>query len=266
LTDEKSDSHSERLRFAVQVAQEAGRLTLEYFRRSDLHVERKGDDSPVTVADRRAEEYLREQIGRHFPHDGVLGEEFPEQPGSSGYRWIVDPIDGTKSFIHGVPLYGTMVAVEHQGESVLGVIVIPALGECVYAEKGAGAWYVRGQRPPEPVQVSHCEQLSEALLLTSEVRNFDRIGRRDVYDRLQAATRLARTWGDCYGYLMVATGRAEVMIDPVVNLWDTAALQPIVEESGGTFTDWQGKRTIYASQALATNSRLLDQVLQITRS
>ena len=258
--------HSEitpRLELAVEAARSAGRITLEYFRREDLHVDRKGDDSPVTVADRQAEDHLRRRIAEQFPNDGVLGEEFPETPGTSGYRWIVDPIDGTKSFIHGVPLYGTLVGVERAGECVLGVICIPALDECVYAARGQGAWYVQDEHPPRPAKVSSRSTLGECLFLTSEVATFDQVDRRDVYHRLEKAARLTRSWGDCYGYLMVATGRADVMVDPVVNPWDLAALPPIIEEAGGSFTDWQGRRTIHSGHSIATNGRVHAAVLEI---
>ena len=254
-----------RLDLALEAGREAGRITLEYFRRDDLEVERKGDDSPVTMADRRAEAYLRRRIAEEFPGDGILGEELGERPGRSGFRWILDPIDGTKSFIHRVPLYGTLIGVEHEGRSVLGVILLPALEECVYAAAGQGAWYQFAGQPPRPARVSSRDSLSEGLFVTSEVASFDEFGRRAVYDRLQAAARLARTWGDCYGYLMVATGRAELMVDPVMNLWDAAALQPILEEAGGTFTDWQGRATIHSGEGIATNGRILEEVLAITR-
>jgi histidinol phosphatase-like enzyme (inositol monophosphatase family) len=255
-----------RLELALTTAREAGRITLRYFRRDDLAIDRKGDDSPVTAADRQAEEHLRKRIAGAFPDDGILGEEFPERPGSSGFRWILDPIDGTKSFIHGVPLYGTLVGIEHQGQSVVGVNLISALDECVYAASGGGAWYVRGDREPAPARVSTCPSLAESLFLTSEVINFDHSGRREVYDRLQAAARLTRTWGDCYGYLLLATGRAELMVDPVMEVWDAAALLPILEEAGGTFTDWQGRPTIHSREGIATNGQILDEVLAITRT
>ena len=180
---------------ALAAAREAGQITLEYFRRDDLDVERKADDSPVTVADRRAEEHLRSRIAAAFAGDAILGEEMPERPGSSPFRWILDPIDGTKSFIHGVPLYGTLVGVEHEGEPVLGVIRIPALDECVYAARGQGAWYVQARsRRGRPGSRSG-QPLAQGLFLTSEVATFDEIGRRDVYDRLQAAARLDRYLG-----------------------------------------------------------------------
>ena len=254
-----------RLELAVEAAREAGEITLEFFRRADLSVERKGDDSPVTEADRRAEEHLRRRIAEAFPDDGIFGEEYPERPGTSGFRWILDPIDGTKSFIHGVPLYGTLVGVEFEKESVAGVNLIPALDECVYAAKGEGAWYVLGDNPPVRASVSECPRLAEGLFLTSEVANFYTTGRRHVYDRLQEAARLTRTWGDCYGYLMLVTGRADLMVDPLLEVWDAAALLPILEEAGGTFTDWQGEPTIYAGEGIATNGRILEEVLAITR-
>jgi histidinol phosphatase-like enzyme (inositol monophosphatase family) len=254
-----------RLELALAAAGEAGEITLEYFRRDDLEVERKRDDSPVTVADRRAEEHLRRRIAEAFADDAILGEELPERPGSSGFRWILDPIDGTKSFIHGVPLYGTLVGLEHAGQPVAGVIRIPALQECVYAAAGQGAWYVHGQGPPRPARVSRRGPLAKSLFLTSEVATFDSIGRREVYDRLQAAARLSRSWGDCYGYLMVATGRAELMVDPVVKVWDLAPLLPIIEEAGGTFTDWQGRRTIHSGQAIATNGLIFEEVMGLVK-
>ena len=252
-----------RLELAIEAAHEAGRITLEHFRRADLEVERKGDDSPVTVADRQAEQHLRRRISEAFPDDAVLGEEFPQQPGSSSFRWILDPIDGTKSFIHGVPLYGTLVGVEHQGQPVLGLILIPALDECVYAATGQGAWYVTAGGNPQPAKVSGCSTLSEGLFLTSEVSSFSQIGRRDVYDRLETAARLSRSWGDCYGYLLVATGRAELMVDPVAAVWDLAALLPVIQEAGGTFSDWQGRPTIHSGQGVATNGRIHDEALAL---
>ncbi|MGA2620804.1 MAG: histidinol-phosphatase [Thermoguttaceae bacterium] len=252
-----------RLALALEAAREAGQITLEYFRRDDLEVERKADDSPVTVADRRAEEHLRSRIAAAFADDAILGEELPDRPGSSPFRWILDPIDGTKSFIHGVPLYGTLIGIEHVHEPVAGVIHIPALDECVYASAGQGAWYLQGRQPPRPARVSRRTPLAQGLFLTSEVATFDEIGRRDVYDRLQAAARLSRSWGDCYGYLMVATGRAELMVDPVAAVWDLAPLLPILEEAGGTFTDWQGRRTIHSGQGLATNGLVLEETLSL---
>ncbi|MBN1588754.1 MAG: histidinol-phosphatase [Pirellulales bacterium] len=252
-----------RLELAVDIAREAGRLTLDYFNRQNFEVEFKKNDSPVTVADRQAEELLRNRIAKAFPDDAIHGEEFDDRPGQNGFRWILDPIDGTKSFIHGVPLYATLVAVEHEGRSIAGVIRIPALDESVYAAVGHGAWHVVGQEPPRRARVSECPRLAEGLFVTSEVATFDEIGRRDVYDRLQSVARLSRSWGDAYGYLLVATGRAELMVDPAMEVWDAGPLPPILNEAGGTFTDWQGRARIDSGQGFATNARVFDEVVEL---
>lgn len=255
---------AERLDWARTIAREAGRLTLRYFQTDDLAVERKQDDSPVTIADRQAEQLLRQRIFERFATDAILGEEFPEQSGTSGYRWILDPIDGTKSFISGVPLYGTMVAVEYERQAVIGVVYLPPLDHSVYAATGQGTWHARGNGEPRRARVSSKSTLAEGLVCSSEV-HFPLPPRGEAFARVQQAARVSRTWGDCYGYCLVALGRAEVMLDPMMNVWDAAAVQPIVVEAGGTFTDWQGNPTIYGGEAIATNGRVLEEVLAITR-
>ncbi len=257
-----------RLELAREIAREAGELTLQYYQQSGLTVDRKADDSPVTVADREAEKLLRARIEAAFPDDGIIGEEFgPSQQNTAAeYQWIVDPIDGTKSFICGVPVYGNLVAVTHGDRAVLGVMNFPALSECLYAATGQGAWYVCGSDPPQPAKVSACTRLADAVFLTSEVKTFYDKGREAAYLALQDRARLSWTWGDCYGYSLVATGRADVMVDPEMNVWDAAALQPILEEAGGTFTDWQGRATIHSGEGVATNGRILDEVLQAIRA
>jgi len=255
-----------RLELAVAAGRNAGARTLEYFCQSDLQVDSKQDGTPVTVADREAELLIRSEIDLAFPDDGILGEEFPERPGSSGFRWILDPIDGTKSFVRGVPLYGTLVGVEYEGRCVIGVIVLPGLDECVYAARGHGAWHAQGSDEPRPARVSSVARLAEAAFCTTSVSDFVQTNRQNVYERLRAGCRLARGWGDCYGYVLVATGRAEIMIEPELSLWDMAPLPAILEEAGGTFTDWQGNATIYNGEGLATNGQLLGQVLAITRN
>jgi histidinol phosphatase-like enzyme (inositol monophosphatase family) len=265
MGSEATPELASRLDLAVGAAREAGQLTLGFFQREDLTVERKADNSPVTAADRQAEQLLRRRIREVFPDDGILGEEFGEEAGTSGFRWILDPIDGTKSFICGVPLYGTLIGVERAGASVVGVIYIPGLDECVYAAIGGGAWYTRGQAAPRPARVSQRDRLTDAVFLTSQLDNFYPRGAQQVYLDLERAASITRTWGDCYGYLLVATGRADVMVDPVMNVWDAAALQPILEEAGGVYTDWSGRPTIHAGEGLGCNRALLDQVLAITR-
>jgi histidinol-phosphatase len=261
---------AERLQFAVEIARAAGEVTLRYFRRTDLAVELKADQSPVTIADRLAEELLRQRIGERFPRDSIIGEEFGEHTGESEFQWILDPIDGTKSFIHGVPLYTTLIAVLQNEKPQIGVIHVPALDETLSAAKEGGCWYAKGAASkPEPARVSAVSSLREGLLLTTDVDGFRHRpsgDATDVFMRLQKVARLSRTWGDGYGYLMVATGRAEVMIDPIVNLWDAACLLPIIEEAGGQFSDWNGKATIRAGEALATNGLVGPEVLRMINS
>jgi len=254
-----------RLDLAVSAARGAGQKTLAYFNRSNFDIEWKQDGTPVTVADREAEAYLREQIETHFPSDAILGEEFPERPGTSGYRWILDPIDGTKSFVHGVPLYGTLVGVEYERSCVIGAMAFPALGEYIYAAKGYGTWHGQGAAEPRRARVSSVSRLADGLFCMTSPTEFMEAGRQSAYERLSTQARLTRGWGDCYGYLLVATGRAEVMVDPVLSIWDMAALLPILEEAGGSFTDWQGRATIYGKDGIGTNGHVLAEVLAITR-
>ncbi len=250
-----------RLDWAVKIAREAGEITLRYFG-SKIEVERKADDSPVTVADREAESHLRRRIAEAFPEDGIVGEEWGTAEGSGVYRWILDPIDGTKSFIHGVPLYGTLVGIVYEDRAVAGVARIPALEEAVYAAEGLGAWYVQGEAPPQPARVSSCDRLAEAAWVTSEVANFDHVG-RDAFFRLQEAARLVRTWGDAYGYLLVATGRVDFMIDPLMQVWDAAAVAPIIREAGGRFSDWNGVYSFSSGNGLGSNGLLHEEVLAV---
>ncbi len=208
---------------------------------------------------------MRERIAAAFPHDGIIGEEHGELGGTSGYQWILDPIDGTKSFIAGVPLYSVLVGVLRNDESVIGVILVPGLDECVYAAKGQGAWYTKGDAVPRPAKVSNRKSLADGIFVTSQVDTFGKRSALAAYERLERAAYITRTWGDGYGYLLIATGRAEAMVDPIMNIWDAAAIQPVLEEAGGTFTDWQGNPRIDGGEGIGTNGRVLDEVLAITR-
>lgn len=243
----------------------AGKLILAHYQSAGLTVDRKRDSSPVTIADRNAEEMLRAAIAREFPADGILGEEFGEQPGTSGYRWILDPLDGTKSFIHGVPLFGTLVGVEFEGKCVAGVCHLPVLGETAWGATGLGAWWQTAGGEPRPARVSNIADLSQALFCFTTVQGFFRIGRQDALDALVSAAGIARGWGDCYGHILVATGRAEVMVDPLMNVWDAAALIPIVEEAGGHFIDWNGVATANSGNGISVNAALYETVLKITK-
>ncbi len=244
------------LDFAVESAQLAGSLTLGYFE-PGIAYQMKADNTPVTVADRLAEELLRKRIAASFPDHGIVGEEFGEQSGRAPARWILDPIDGTMSFISGVPLYSVLVGFEWQGEMLAGVIHLPALRETVYAARGLGCrWNGR------PARVSDVRELSQARLLLTSAKLIDECQRGAAYERLRAACYTDRGWSDAYGYALLATGRAEVVLDPRMSLWDNAALVPVVTEAGGTFTDWSGRPTHTASEALATNGHVFDAVLR----
>jgi histidinol phosphatase-like enzyme (inositol monophosphatase family) len=238
------------LEAATEVARLAGDVALGYFRTA-LAVERKTDGSPVTAADRAAERTAREWIERRFPGDGILGEEYGAARPDARRRWLIDPIDGTLSFVRGVPLWGTMVAAV-EGEDVLaGAVYCAAAGELVAAAPGAGCWW-NGRR----AAVSPVAALDAATVLTSDDRFARHPERGRRWAALARAAGLSRTWGDCYGYLLVATGRAEVMADEALSPWDAAALKPIVEEAGGVFTDWAGVATAFGGGVIATNAAL----------
>jgi len=247
----------ELLDFGVSAAREAGGITLRYFKRK-FETRLKGKDNFVTQADLEAEEYLRRRISERFPDDAIVGEEGGESAGSTGRRWILDPIDGTYSFVHGVPFYGVLLGVEVEGEPAVGVINLPALGEIVYAAKGLGCFW-----NGEPARVSQTEKLEDALLLSTDFGSCARHGFGAAADELERRAAMRRTWGDCYGYALVATGRADVMLDPALNVWDCAALLPVLEEAGGTFTDWQGRRSIHSGNGVATNGAVFGEVMQI---
>ena len=251
---------SDLLEFAVDLAEKAGEITLNYFQ-GRFSVETKADASPVTVADREAEAYIRQAIESRFPNDGIVGEEFGEARPEARQRWIIDPIDGTYSFVRGVPLYGVLIGMEQEDEPLVGVIHLPALGETVAAARGEGCHW-RGQR----ARVSNVSQLDASLCLATELRPEEDPARSAALGRLATAVAAARTWGDCYGYALVATGRADVMVDSRMHVWDCAALLPVIEEAGGRFTDWRGERTIRGGDAVASNGTLHDQVLALLKS
>ena len=260
----------ERLDLALSLAREAGEYVLGYYQRLDLSVDSKADASPVTIADKGGEELIRSRLANQCPRDGVLGEEFPETEGGSGWRWILDPIDGTQSFIRGVPLFGTMVALEHEGDAVAGVIVFPALRESIYAATECGAWWTLGLgRASEPIpevrraQVSDVAELARATFTVTSSQIFDQMGMADAYVRMSRAVGRVRGWGDCFGHYLVATGRVDVMVDPEVKPWDNAPLKPIMEEAGGCFTDLSGAPTIYGGSGISTNGLLHEAALRV---
>jgi len=259
-----------RLDVAISATRLAAADTLRWFGGSSLVVDRKADDSPVTQADRAAEAILRHELLAVFPDDAFLGEETGATPGSSGYEWVVDPIDGTKSFIRGVPLYATLVGCRHEGRGVLGVVAIPALDEMVHAARGGGAWHVRGNAAPVAARVSSRRALGDCLVCSSDFTSFGRwSGGADAgtaaRGRLESACGVVRTWGDGYGYLLVATGRADIMVDPLLNAWDAAAVDVVVTEAGGRFTDWRGRDSIESGDGIATNGLVHEAALDLLR-
>src|SRR5215813_911529 len=226
---------------AEAVARAAGEVALRHYHHG-VTVETKGDGTPVSVADREAEETARRWLEKHCPDDGILGEELGMSRPEARRRWILDPIDGTKTFVRRVPLWGTLVALA-EGESVLaGAAFFPVVNELVVAARGEGCRW-NGQ----PARVSTVDRLDTAAVLCTDVSLGSALQQRGLAS-LAARGGLVRTWGDCYGYLLVATGRAEVMVDGVMAPWDAAALQPIVEEAGGVFTDWSGRPTAFGGE------------------
>ncbi len=237
----------------MHCAYTAGRSTLALFN-AETAFELKSDESPVTAADRGAERIIREQIVRHYPHEAILGEE--EGGAQSGDRWVIDPIDGTKSFVCGVPLYATLLSYEQEGAPVVGVAYFPALDLMVHAEIGTGA-YANGR----PIHVSTQTDLKRSVFCVGSHRSLEQYGRADGFQKLARASMATRTWCDAYGHCLVAMGRVEGMIDPIVSPWDLSAVGLIVEEAGGRFTDFSAKPRPQ-SEAVSTNGVLHDFVLE----
>jgi len=252
------------LNFAIQTAHEAGRILAERMGRA-IQITNKGIIDLVTEADLAAESLIIERIKSYYPRHGVLAEESGasdlEGRPKSEYQWIIDPLDGTYSFVHGVPLYGVLIGLEVLDEPAVGVVNLPALGEMVYAARGQGCFW-NGAR----AGVSSTKRLEDALLLSTDFGTCEQHGFGRAAAALESRASARRTWGDCYGHVLVATGRADVMLDPTMNVWDCAPLLPILEEAGGTFTDWRGERTIRGGNAISTNGALFDQVLKTVTS
>ena len=243
------------LNAADEAARLAGGVAFRHWR-TGIAADTKGDGSPVTIADREAERALRDWIAAHFPKDGILGEEFGEQAGTSGRTWLLDPIDGTRAFVAGTPLWGSLVAVM-EGDTVLaGAASFPAVDEHLAAAPGEGCWH-NGSR----CRVSDVASLDQATVLTTDLAGTQHAARLAGWLALACKARQARTWGDCYGYLLVATGRAELMCDAILNPWDGACFVPIIAEAGGVITDWDGGPGPILASAVATN-RLLAQAMR----
>jgi len=248
------------LDFAMDTSYQAGRLTLGYFRTGILP-EMKPDDSLITIADRRAEEFIAGRIENIYPDHAILGEEYGlREKEAARHRWIIDPIDGTIGFVHGVPLYGVLIGLEIEGSVEVGVAYFPALDEIVAAATGEGCFW-NGRRS----HVSTVSSLSRAFVVHCDVKNFDEYDRQVEWERIKNATYATAGLGDAYGYALVATGRAELMLDPRLHIWDCAPFPPILKEAGGYYGDWQGQISITADEALATSQALLPEVVRVIR-
>lgn len=256
------------LDFATETAYRAGKITLGYFN-AGVRPDYKADDTPVTAADRAAEEFIRAEIERRYPTHAILGEEFGETirfstspqasvPESVSHRWILDPIDGTKSFLRGVPLYGVLIGLEIEGVIQVGAAYFPGTDEMLCAAEGLGAWW-NGRR----ARVSEIGSFERAFICYTNVRNMEKYGRGAAWERINAAAYAARGWSDAYGYLCAATGRAEAMLDPVMNIWDCGPFPVIFQEAGGYFGSWDGREGHTHNEALACNAALKDEILRM---
>jgi len=265
IGDETRKELDARLAAAVSFARAAGDITLGYFQSDRFKVETKLDGTAVTTADREAEQHLRKQIAAAFPDDGVLGEEFGEQPGSSGFRWILDPIDGTASFVCGVPLYGTLIGVELGTEVVAGVIHLPAMNEMVYAAAGSGAWHVVGGKEPARARVSKIATLEKSVVCSTGYEYFVREGRPELFAALAAGVGKYRGWSDCYSHVLAATGRVEGVVEPTIRSWDVAPAMIVMREAGGRFTDFSGNESIHTGTSVLSNGLVHEALIEIVR-
>jgi histidinol-phosphatase len=249
------------LDFATETAYLAGRLTLGYFR-TGVQPDFKADDSPVTIADRTSEQLIRQRIEARFPGHAIVGEEFGiQETEGATFRWFIDPIDGTKSFVRGVPLYAVLLGLEIEGQPVVGAAYFPALDEMLNGATGLGAW-CNGRR----AHVSSVERLDRSYACFTDPGSFGKYNRQAAWDRLVQATYVCAGWSDAYGYLLVATGRVEIMLDPIMDAWDCGPFPPIFSEAGGYFGDWKGNVTVYGREGLATTQKLLPEVLKLLGS
>ncbi|MGE3107884.1 MAG: inositol monophosphatase family protein [Phycisphaerales bacterium] len=262
-TPQPDDRIARRLECAVVFARAAGDLTLQYFQSDRFQVHTKRDGTAVTTADRAAEDLLRSLITREFPDDAIVGEEFGERDGTSGFRWILDPIDGTASFVCGVPLYGTLVAVERGNDVVVGVVHMPALDEMVYARAGGGAWHVHARGEAKPARVSGVRSLKDAVVCITGWEYFAKTGRGDFLPKLGTCVGKLRGWSDCYAHVLVATGRVDAVVEPLVHVWDVAPAVVVMREAGGRFSDFSGRESPRSGDGLLSNAQVHSALLDL---
>lgn len=246
--------------FLTELAAKSGEFIRPLFANPDVAVESKSDNTPVTIADRGAEELMREMIQDRYPDHGIIGEEFGSERADAEWVWVLDPVDGTRSFAAGCPLFGTLIALKHAGHPVLGCIHQPVLGQlCI----GDGQSTTLNGRA---VRVRDCDTIGDALLLGSDPFTPEEHQDGAAFDRLARHARLYRTWGDCYGYILLAGGWADIMTDAIMNPWDIQALIPIVRGAGGVITDWQGKDPVDADSIVAAGPAIHSHVIAVLNS
>jgi histidinol-phosphatase len=243
------DDRADRISLAIDLAELAGTLSRQYFEDGDVAVQTKLDGTPVTQADREIEQAMRKAVSTDFGNDAFVGEEFPDTDGETGYRWIVDPIDGTKSFIRGVPLYANLIALQEGDEIVFGIINLPSAGIVVRAERGKGCW-----RNGVPAKVSDRASLDGAYVMATWLEDWEPV----VVEDLRTRGVVLRTWGDAFGYAMVACGYADAVVDYTTQPYDLAPMPVIIEEAGGQFTSLDGRRVFNGGNGIASNGLIHD--------
>lgn len=242
--------------FSRFLAYQSGEIIKNYFR-TDLNVESKTDQSPVTIADKKSEEVMRELIMKEFPKHGILGEEFGIHNEGAEYQWVLDPIDGTKSFICGACTFGTLIALQKNGEPVLGVINQPVLGHFLIGDNRSA------ELNDQKVKVRNCRKIEDAVLVTTDHFGISKYQNFEKFEKLCKKVKLYRGWGDCYGYYLLASGYVDIMIDPIMNAWDTMALIPVVKGAGGIITDYQGNNGAKGNSVIASSSLIHSEVIKI---
>lgn len=247
---------SELKRFAKQLSVASAEIIKKYFR-VQIKMELKDDNSPVTIADKKAEEIMRELIFKNFPEFGIVGEEFGIHNPEAEYQWIIDPIDGTKSFICGALSFGTLIALTRNDIPIFGVINHPILNEFLIGDN------FTAELNDLKVKIRNCEKISEAVLLTTDHLNIEKYKDINAFDKLIRIVKLYRNWGDCYGYYLLATGYVDIMIDPIMNYWDSAAVVPIIKGAGGVITDFNGQDSLKGNSIVATSPKIHSEIIKI---
>jgi histidinol phosphatase-like enzyme (inositol monophosphatase family) len=245
--------------FIRTLAEKSGEVIKPYFANAQLAVETKEDQSPVTQADRQAEAVMRDLIRKTYPQHGILGEEFGPENASAEFVWILDPIDGTFSFARGCPLFGTLIGLLHGAVPILGAINQPVLNQLCIGNNMETTLNGR------VIRLRETNELFEAMLLTTDIESIG-TPQRKGFEELLRRTRLYRTWGDCYGYLLVASGGADIMLDPMMNPWDILPLVPVIKGANGVITTWSGNDAAQGNSCVAANKILHSQVLEILNS